>query len=370
VNAPRRTTGPEILTLRRRALVAVAAAAALPRAAAIGDPGVIGRIGESGPAGAAAAGRVWPVAPGESLAAAVAQAGEGDTIELLSGVHRGQAAVILQRQLRLRGAGGPVWLQADGAHAEGKALLVVRNGDVQIQGIGFRGARVRDGNGAGIRFERGRLHVTDCEFAHNETGLLSGNDGLADLHIERCVFRDAPWVLPTHGLTHLLYVGRIARVRVEQCRFSGGRRGHLLKSRAAVSRVVGNRFGALGDGGSPSYELEFPNGGDAEVRDNWLLQSEHSPNRTMLAFGAEGDAGLARSHALVLVGNRFMNQGSRGAAVRLHADRLSTPVAVQARDNRFAGALDVSGPWADRTQGNQRMPLAQALAAAQAHPGP
>lgn len=347
------------MTPRRRALLALAAAAGWPQARALGNAGLIGLGG--GPE-AEAQGQVWRVAPGESLAAAVARAADGDTIELLAGVHHRQAAVILQRRLRLRGVGGPVWLQADGAHAEGKALLVVRHGDVQIQGIGFRGARVRDGNGAGIRFERGRLHVADCEFAHNEIGLLSSNDGQAELHIERCVFRDAPWVLPTHGLTHLLYVGRIARVRVEQCRFRAGRRGHLLKSRAARSEVLDNRFGALGDGGSPSYELEFPNGGDAEVRDNWLLQSEHSPNRSLLAFGAEGDAGLSRSHALVLVGNRFVNQGSQGVAVQLHARRLSTPVAVQARDNRFAGALTLSGAWADGSQGNRSMPLAEALA--------
>jgi hypothetical protein len=47
-------------------------------------------------------------------------------------------------------------LHADGLHAEGKALVVVRGGRrPRVENIEFRGARVPHGNGAGIRFERG-----------------------------------------------------------------------------------------------------------------------------------------------------------------------------------------------------------------------
>ena len=46
---------------------------------------------------------------------------------------------------------------ADGDEIQGMATLVVRDGDVLIDSIEFGGARVPDGNGAGIRFERG-LH--------------------------------------------------------------------------------------------------------------------------------------------------------------------------------------------------------------------
>lgn len=306
--------------------------------------------------------RTWPVKPGESLAGAVAAAQDGDTIELAAGVHRGQAAVIRQRRLRLRGSGGPVWLQADGAHAEGKALLVVRDGDIVIEGLGFRGTRVPHGNGAGIRFERGRLLVRDCAFVDNQMGLLAGNEGDAELHIEDSRFADAPPVPPGHGLTHLLYIGRIARASVLRCRFSAGGHGHLLKSRAAENLVVGNRLGEVGDGGSPSYELEFPNGGRAELHDNLLVQAEASPNRTMLAFGAEGDGvregGPPRPHELVLVGNRFLSFGPRpGTAVQLHPGRLASAVRIDARDNRYAGPLGIATPFDDTTRGNLVVPV-------------
>jgi hypothetical protein len=57
-------------------------------------------------------------------------------------------------------------LLAAGHSAEDKAILVVRNGEVRIENIEFRGTRVPDGNGAGIRFERGRC---GCKTAASST---------------------------------------------------------------------------------------------------------------------------------------------------------------------------------------------------------
>lgn len=315
--------------------------------------------------GAAAAARTWRVAPGESLAAALRQARDGDTLELLPGVHRAQAGVIEQSRLVLRGLGGAL-LQADGAHAEGKALLVVRGGDVHVEGLTFRGVRVRDGNGAGIRFERGRLVLRDCGFFDNQMGLLAGNDGRAELDIEGCRFGDAPVVPADAGFTHLLYAGRIARLRLARCRFHGGRHGHLVKSRAAVHEVLGNRLGEAGaGGGAASYELEFPNGGRALVQGNVLVQGADSPNRVLLAYGAEGEGGPPRAHRLQLLGNSFVNLGGTpGTAVRLHDDRLATAVPVEARDNLYLGALQVAAPFGEPEAGNAAAPLSAADTAA------
>ncbi len=309
----------------------------------------------------AGAGRTWRVAPGESLADALRQAGDGDTVELLGGVHRAQAGVIEHARLSLQGRDGAV-LQADGAHAEGKALLVVRGGAVRIEGLTLRGARVPDGNGAGIRFERGRLALRDCTFLDNQMGLLSSNDGGAELDIEACRFGDAPVVPAGAGLTHLLYVGRIARLRVARCRFHGGRHGHLLKSRAAVNEVLASRLGDAAEGGAAaSYELEFPNGGQALVQGNVIVQGAASPNRVLLAFGAEGEGGALRPHRLQLRGNSLVNlDGAPGTAVRVHDDRLASAVAIEARDNLFLGALRVPAPFDDAEAGNMQAPLAAA----------
>jgi hypothetical protein len=193
-------------------------------------------------------------------------------------------------------------------------------------------------------------------------GLLSGNDGRAELDIEGCRFADAPVVPPGAGLKHLLYVGRIARLRVARCRFHGGRHGHLLKSRAAINDVLANRLGDATDGGgSASYELEFPNGGVAVVVGNVIVQGPGSPNRTLLAFGAEGEGRAPRPHRLQLLGNSFVNLGGTpGIAVRVHATRLASGVALEARDNLYLGALHVAAPFGDAAAGNAAAPLSAA----------
>jgi hypothetical protein len=162
-----------------------------------------------------------------TLAQAVRQARDGDTIDVRSGEYRGDVAVIAQRQLTIRGLGRRPVFVAEGRHAEGKAILVVRDGDILIENIEFRGARVPDGNGAGIRFERGKLQVRRCAFFDNQNGLLTANFEDAELSIEDSEFGQAP---PVEGkLHHLLYVGRIASLKVRGSRFHQGHIGHLLK---------------------------------------------------------------------------------------------------------------------------------------------
>jgi hypothetical protein len=275
--------------------------------------------------------------PGDSLAELLARARDGDVLELAEGLHRGQAASIAQRRLTLRGAGRGAVLQADGAHAEGKALLVVRDGDIRIENIVFRGARVPDGNGAGIRFERGRLHAERCGFEDNQNGILTANFAEAELSLSDCRFDAAPAGTP---LPHLLYVGRIAQLEIRRCRFGGGRGGHLLKSRAAVNEVSGCDFDD-GPAGEAAYELDFPEGGAVRVLDCRIVQSPQTRNRTMLAFGAEAarlPRGLQRPHRLELRRNHFVNRHALPANfVRIFDEQLAAAPVVLAEGNRFEG---------------------------------
>jgi hypothetical protein len=298
----------------------------------------------------------FTVAPGQSLARAVQQAADGDVIELLPGEHRGQVAVLVQRRLTVRGAPAasrPVLL-ADGQSAEGKAILVVRGGSVQIENLEFRGARVPDHNGAGIRFERGRLWVRNCAFFDNQNGILAGNVDDAELTVENSVFGQAP---PHTMLPHLVYVGRIARFVLQGSHLSGGLNGHLVKSRARVNEV---RYNHLVDGadGRASYELEFPNGGAATVVGNVIAQGEHSSNPAIVSFGAEGEGaadepGALRVHSLVLVNNTLVNSGWRPAQfVRVHEDRLRSPVTQRWVNNLFVGLGVADVVWGDLARGN------------------
>ena len=291
------------------------------------------------------------VAPGQSLAEALRHAADGDVIELAAGDHRGQVGVIEQKRLTLRGVGGRAVLHADGRHAEGKATLVVRQGDVLIEHIEFRGSRVPDGNGAGIRFERGRLTVLNCAFFDNQNGILTSNAADAELVVRDSEFGQAPAGM---RLPHLLYVGRIARFTLSGSRFSGGAQGHLVKSRASVSEVRRNRL-VDGRGGQAAYELEFPNGGMVTVMGNVIGQSAGTSNPVLVSYGVEGYH--AGPHSLLFTDNTLINDAGRAAVfVRVsQASQALAPVDLRVAGNRLYGPGDPG--VAALADGNRQQPL-------------
>ncbi|MBL8331607.1 MAG: hypothetical protein JNM08_00810 [Rubrivivax sp.] len=294
------------------------------------------------------------VEPGDSLARALGAAMDGDTVELQAGEHAGQAAVLTHGSLTLRGHGGRAVLQADGAHAEGKAILVVRGGRVLIEDIEFRGARVPHGNGAGIRFERGQLTLRRCRFVDNEMGLLSADRADAELVIEDCEFGDAP--RHEGPLHHLLYVGAMRSLSLSGSRFWNGWRGHLVKSRAAVNRILCNQ---LIDGiqGEASYEIDLPNGGLAWVIGNVIARGPRPQNVALLAYGAEGRAHAAC--ALRISHNSFVNDGDSAATfVRPWPDRLPADSVLQQVNNLFVGRWR-EGDAPPAGDGNRWRPLDQ-----------
>jgi hypothetical protein len=277
---------------------------------------------------------VGPTGSPASLTAALQEARDGDTIDVLSGEYRGTVGVIEQRRLTIRGLGlRPVFV-ADGRHAEGKAILVVRNGDVRIENLEFRGARVPDGNGAGIRFEKGRLRVERCVFTDNENGLLTANFGDAELDVVDCEFGRAP--RRVGPLPHLLYAGRIARLAVTGSRFHRGFEGHLIKSRARVTELRYNMIRDSNDG-SASYEVDLPNGGQALLLGNVIGQGMHTQNPVLVAYGAEG--GVHPRNELVLSHNTLISEGRLpGWFVRAWSDRVPGFEGVLAVNNLVVGA--------------------------------
>ena len=99
---------------------------------------------------AADAARLWQIGPGELSATALAQAGDGDTIELRAGLYAGEGGVIRQRELTLRGSGAV--LQAGPHLTEDKAILVLKGGRLRLGGAGVS-------RGTGSRSERARPFV-------------------------------------------------------------------------------------------------------------------------------------------------------------------------------------------------------------------
>lgn len=277
--------------------------------------------------------RVGQGEPFQHIADAARRAKDGDIVEILPGEYRGDVAVWLQKSLTIRGIGQRPVIVADGRHAEGKAIWVIRNGDFRIENIEFRGTRVPDGNGAGIRFERGRLALRDCVFIDNQMGLLTGNDSASELIIENSRFADAPRQM--HTLPHLLYVGRIDRVTILKSRFENGFRGHLIKSRARRSEIHNNQI-VDGLQGEASYEVDLPNGGIAHLSGNTIGQSANPQNPTLVSYGAEGSTWP--ENELLLTDNTLINDHAPGGwFLRVHADRFPEPPTIRLDNNRTIG---------------------------------
>lgn len=218
------------------------------------------------------------------ISEAARAAEDGDEVEIEAGHYFGDVAVWTQKQLKISGVNGMVILSAAGQAAEGKAIWVFRNGSYTVENIQFQGARVRERNGAGIRFEKGHLLVRNCIFRDNENGILTGNDRTSELEIEASEFAHSG---TPEGQAHNLYVGEIRRLRLTASYFHHGRGGHLLKSRAGVNEIYYNRL-TDEPGGLASYELELPAGGVAYVIGNLIEQSSTTQNPYIISYGTEG----------------------------------------------------------------------------------
>lgn len=277
--------------------------------------------------------RVGPLERITRIADAARLAQDGDVVEIMPGTYRGDVAVWQQKNLTIIGTGERPVLLADGKNAEGKAIWVIRNGQFHIENIEFRGARVADANGAGIRFERGKLLVRRCNFIDNQNGILTSNFADAELTIEDSLFAQAPH--QPQSLPHLLYVGRIARVTITGSRFHNGYRGHLIKSRARRSDI---RYNLIYDGeqGQVSYAIDLPNGGVATLVGNIVGQSATTQNPVLVAYGAEGNTWPAS--ALTLSHNTLISDYPYGAwFLRVFTDKFTQPPKVLAVNNLTVG---------------------------------
>lgn len=277
--------------------------------------------------------RVGPDEKLTRIADAARRAKDGDIVEILPGEYKGDVATWLQKRLTIRGIGSRPVLIADGKSAEGKAIWVIRNGDVRVENIEFRGARVPGGNGAGIRFEGGGLIVRDSEFIDNQMGILTSNALNAELVIENCRFADAPH--QTHSLPHLLYVGTIDKATIVGSRFERGYRGHLIKSRARTT-VIRNSYIVDGPDGEASYEIDLPNGGIAHIVGNTVGQSVATQNPVLISFGAEGK--VWPENSLTLRNNTLISDYLPGGwFLRVHNDSFGSPPNLDIESNVTKG---------------------------------
>lgn len=289
--------------------------------------------------------RVGPKRTLTRIGAAAQLARDGSVIEIDPGDYVADPAIWDLAEVTIRGLGDRVRLIAAGAHAEGKALWVIRRGRVLVENIEFVGARVPDRNGAGIRLEQGHLVVRRCTFWGNENGILTAGEPDTTLEVEHSEFG---YNGAGDGQSHNIYVGPIDRFSLRGSYLHHANVGHLLKSRARANRVEYNRLSDE-DGGRASYEMEFPNGGLAEVVGNVIQQGTGTRNSVIVSFGAEGYSGLRNE--LRFVHNTVVNDQDAGGTFLRVAPGAGV---VWLRNNLWVGPGKVEASEAVDAAGDRR----------------
>lgn len=185
----------------------------------------------------------------------------------------------------------------DGALCEGKAGLVLRGRGAKVTGLVFGGYRSADGNGAGIRLERGSLAVSQAWFRDSDEGILGDNDPASAVTIDKSTFSHLGRCGGGPACAHSVYIGHYGSVTVTRSRFEAGNGGHYLKVRSGRVSITANAFDDSA-GHDTNYMIDLPAGASGRIADNWFVQGRDKDNgRVFIGVGAESrdhpSAGLA-----------------------------------------------------------------------------
>ncbi len=243
----------------------------------------------------------------QTIASAVAAAQDGDTVAVQAGTYTNDFAEITHR-IKLTSVGGLANLVATVPIPNGKAILITDT-DITIDGFAFSGATVADGNGAGIRYQGGRLVIANSVFHDNQNGILAANDPAGTIAILNSEFNHNG---AGDGYTHGIYVGDIKSLVIDGSYFHDAVVGHEIKSRAESTTIRNSRV-EDGANGSASYTVDLPNGGAALITGSTLEKGPNSQNPIVVAFGEEGNLHANSSLTLqnnTLIYDRFVSASS------------------------------------------------------------
>jgi len=167
----------------------------------------------------------------------------------------------------------------DGTVCEGKAALVLRGRGAAVDGIVFRNMRVPDGNGAGIRLERGPLEVKNAMFRDSEEGILTADDPNGSITVDHSTFSGLGRCDRGLSCAHGIYVGHYGSVTVTNSRFERGTGGHYFKSRAARNDVRNSSFDDS-KGLTTNYMIDLCAGSIGTISGNIFVQGPNKENHS------------------------------------------------------------------------------------------
>jgi hypothetical protein len=209
----------------------------------------------------------------------------GGTIRIAPGTYRDCAVQEAGRVAFVAATPGTVIFE--GTTCEDKAVLVLRGRAARVEGLTFRRLAVPDGNGAGIRIEKGDLAVSESLFADSQGGILSADDPSGTISIDRSTFTGLG-KRPDGSGAHSLYIGGYGALNVTRTRFERGRGGHYLKSRAARIEVTDSSFDDS-RGSETNYHIDLPHGAVGRIAGNSFAQGRNKENySTLITVAPEG----------------------------------------------------------------------------------
>ncbi|GEM_PF-1190421 len=297
---------------------------------------------------------VGPAGQYQTIASAVGAA-NADTnlanqyiITVAPGTYTNDTATI-NRPLAIVAAvpGSAVILNETAALPNQKGILLAY-APLTVDGLTFENAQIANslgGNGAGIRSQDtsnyGTLTVRNSTFINNQMGILTSNNANSFVVLTNNLFMNNGNPNPSY-FGHAAYIGQASTLVAIGNEICGTNIGHDIKSRTAVSVIENN---SLYDGtadpnqpscniGSSSYALDIPNGGQAIVIGNIMVQGPASPNLNMVAYGEEGM--IFPINSITFSNNMMQNTASSGTAIY---DNPSAPVPVQGSNNSFSSSL-------------------------------
>ena len=232
--------------------------------------------------------------------------------EAVSSIRRGTATILIApgtyRQCAIQ-AGGHITFKAvkpgtaifEKVACEDKAALVLRGAGSVVDGLVFRGYRVSDGNGAGIRTELGNLTVTNAMFLDSQEGILGGEPTGQKIVIDHSTFAGLGQCDESPSCSHAIYLANQGSVTITNSRFERGTGGHYVKLRVPNVSITDNSFDDTG-GRKTNYMIDLPDGATGLIARNTFVQGRNKENHTGLIVVA-AEAKTYRSTGLRVEGN-------------------------------------------------------------------
>jgi len=146
------------------------------------------------------------------------------------------------------------------------------------------------GNCAGIKAEgiNFNLKVVRAHIDNTVIGILTDNRG-GTLILEDSLIENTGWKGETNTLGHGFYAGNIDKVIIRNSTIKRSfNDGHLVKSRAKETSITNSIIAGLD--GFHSRVIDFPCGGQLEIKNSVLQQGENTDNTDMISVETEPDS--------------------------------------------------------------------------------